>query len=81
MRILEAAGYECMRSAGSHGKFDVLAWNQSQVRFIQIKLDCKPTQVELEALRGYDNIPVWCTVELWTFTTGSKTPQIKVFRQ
>lgn len=79
MRILENCGYECIRSAGSHGMFDVIAWNKSGVRFIQIKLDCKPTLAELEGLQECRSIPAGCTVELWTFKTGSKAPLIRVF--
>jgi Holliday junction resolvase len=37
MRILEAAGYETARTAGSHGLFDVIAINHLGVRLIQLK--------------------------------------------
>ena len=36
MKQLEAVGYEAMRTAGSHGIFDVIATGPT-VRFIQIK--------------------------------------------
>ena len=34
---LESAGYSCVRSAGSHGGADVVAWNQTRLRLIQVK--------------------------------------------
>ena len=37
MEILEEAGYEAMRTAGSHGIFDVCGYGPCGVRFIQVK--------------------------------------------
>jgi len=34
---LEEVGYETMRTAGSHGLFDVIAYGPSNARFIQVK--------------------------------------------
>ena len=34
---LKADGYEAVRTAGSHGKADVIAWNDNLIRFIQCK--------------------------------------------
>ncbi len=34
---LEAVGYEAMRTAGSHGLFDVIGYGATGVRMIQIK--------------------------------------------
>lgn len=36
-KILEAAGYETARTAGSHGPFDVIAVGPLGVRLIQLK--------------------------------------------
>jgi Holliday junction resolvase-like predicted endonuclease len=36
-RMLERDGYEVARSAGSHGPADLIAWNEREIRFIQIK--------------------------------------------
>lgn len=37
MKILKALGYQVARTAGSHGKADVIAWNDNHIRFIQVK--------------------------------------------
>jgi len=35
--LLEKQGYACQRAAGSHGAFDVIAWNGKQHLHIQVK--------------------------------------------
>ena len=37
MKILEKNGYTALRTAGSHGFADVIAFNEEHVRFIQCK--------------------------------------------
>ncbi len=37
MRELEAEGYTCLRASGSHGVFDVIAWKETDILFIQCK--------------------------------------------
>ena len=39
MAILKEQGYTCIRSAGSHGPWDVTAVNEHFVRFIQLKVN------------------------------------------
>ena len=74
MHQLRADGYAVLRTAGSHGMYDVIAWNPDTVRFIQIKRDCKPTKGELAALEAA-HVPDGCTKELWTYTTGTGLPE------
>lgn len=40
--FLKANGYKVTRSAGSKGVFDVIAYNESTVRFIQVKTSASP---------------------------------------
>lgn len=37
MKRLREEGYECIRTAGSHGPFDVVAIGPQGVRFVQVK--------------------------------------------
>lgn len=37
MNQLRARGYKVMRSAGSHGLIDVIAWNKDELVFYQVK--------------------------------------------
>jgi Holliday junction resolvase len=46
----EAEGYIVKRVAGSKGTADLIAVKDSQVYFIQVKVNRKPTQTELDKL-------------------------------
>lgn len=48
MDIFAKLGWYASRAAGSHGKFDVIAWNTKRLRFIQ----CKTTLSKIR-LRAY----------------------------
>jgi Holliday junction resolvase len=39
MHALRAGGWECFRTAGSHGRFDVIAYHKElkKIKFIQVK--------------------------------------------
>jgi predicted RNA binding protein YcfA (HicA-like mRNA interferase family) len=74
IRQLRDDGYAVLRTAGSHGMYDVVAWNRHEVLFIQIKRDCKPTRGELAALEAA-HVPAGCSKELWTYTTGVGAPE------
>ena len=64
-RILEAAGYDTVRSAGSKGMWDVIAWNRLGARFIQVKAgDCSPSRLEREAIDAAV-VPDGATKEIW----------------
>lgn len=79
MRILEVAGYDCIRSSGSHTLWDVVAINKSQVRFIQVKINCKPIPAEKEAMELFI-VPDNCSKELWVFRDYIKMPDIKIIK-
>lgn len=79
-RILALAGFESARSAGSKGKVDVIAWNQTSVRLIQVKAGAAAmyiSPVEYEALKSVVRPPN-STVELWRFPDHCREPLIEV---
>jgi len=62
-RFLMMMGFFAMRSAGSHGPFDVVAIDRDQVLFIQCKLGSSfPSNEELNTLyslgRKYGAVPI-----------------------
>lgn len=67
---LKRHGYEVVRSAGSKGMFDLVAWNTTIIRFIQVKSGDAPTK---EALTDIDNckLPPNSFAELWHYTNGA----------
>jgi len=68
---LREAGYTATRSAGSHGIYDVIAWNEHEVKFIQVKFNCYPTKSEIELFLG-DKIPNNTTKEVWIYLKGKQ---------
>lgn len=61
--LYKSKGYFVMRSAGSRGAFDLLAYDKYNVIFIQCK-NHKPTKVELADFHRAV-IPDFCRKELW----------------
>ena len=45
-RMLEEAGYYCVRAGGSLGLFDLAAFSRGGCRFVQVKTNRKPKQKE-----------------------------------
>ncbi len=79
MKLLRETQWRCARTAGSHGQFDVIAWNKRKVRFIQVKFDCKPTNKESWLLERAV-VPRGSTKEVWVWTTRDPEPKIEVIR-
>lgn len=65
-KILSDQGYTCILSAGSKGAFDVIAYNEDHVRFIQSKYNNKPSlhQNDMRKIKSL-KVPGFCTKELW----------------
>ena len=53
MRILEAAGYRCTRSAASLGDWDIVAIGTTDVVLVQCKTRDWPGAMEMRALQDY----------------------------
>jgi len=45
IHMLKEQGYAAQRTAGSHGPFDIIAWNADSIRLIQIKGTRGPTAI------------------------------------
>lgn len=72
MSDLRRAGWECVRSAGSHGAVDVVAWNDTAARLIQVKKDAYISRDEREALQALI-APANATVEIWRRAGAGRT--------
>ena len=82
-KTLEDEGYVSLRTAGSHGSFDIIAFNGSIVRFIQ----CKATRNKNPTVKSYKEelniikdiiVPECVTKELWIYSTNDRGKVIKV---
>jgi hypothetical protein len=51
MALLETAGYDAYRTAGSHGLFDVIGVSNAGIVLVQCKLNCMPGTCEIEAMK------------------------------
>ena len=51
--MFEAIGGKCVRSAGSHGPFDVIVFLKPAVFLIQVKANRKPDAAEIERMRNF----------------------------
>jgi Holliday junction resolvase len=61
---LERQGFTVVRSAGSKGPVDLVAWNHVTMRFIQVKALGAARKADIEKLQDLD-CPVNASVELW----------------
>jgi len=79
-------GYYSIRTAGSHSKFDVIAFRLDAeegalIRTIQSKSGKKPviSKAELKELQYLRKmLPSIVSVELWLWTKGISEPEIKI---
>lgn len=53
MVILEAAGYQCCKSAASLGAWDIIGIGSIDLVLVQVKSNQWPGSVEMETLRGF----------------------------
>ena len=78
IKLLEAAGYLCIRSSASLGPFDVIAAARQGFRCIQVKSNRWPGSVEKEGLRAAaKELPPNATVECWRWDDNAREPLIK----
>lgn len=71
---LEAEGYCTTRAAGSKGKVDVIAWNATDIRFIQVKTFLTKVGSYAADIRALEamTFPTGSTVELWVRKRGQR---------
>lgn len=53
IRLLEASGYLCCRSAASLGAWDIVAVSSTDVCLVQVKSSQWPGTVEMEVLKNF----------------------------
>jgi Archaeal holliday junction resolvase (hjc) len=78
MKILQAAGYNTTRAAGSFGMFDVIAINAQGLRLIQVKTNRDASPIERETIALFDGLPPNAIKEIWIFRDYAKEPIIKI---
>lgn len=78
IRLLEASGFLCSRSAGSLGLFDVVGVGPLGVRLVQVKSGtARLSGVEREAITQL-RVPANTTKEYWRFLPRATAPVIEV---
>lgn len=77
MRLLEAAGFQAFRMAGSHSPVDVIGVSPLGIRLIQVKSGrAGVTPLEREALKTLER-PENSTVEVWRWKDRAREPLIE----
>jgi Holliday junction resolvase len=74
--LLEAAGYECVRAAGSHGPFDLVGFSRTDVVLVQVKSRDWPGSVEMEALQLFA-VPPNARKLIHRWRDGARQPDVK----
>jgi hypothetical protein len=57
IRLLEAAGYECVRAAGSLGVFDIVGISKTDIVLVQVKSNRNAGPAEIEAIQLFPAPP------------------------
>jgi uncharacterized protein with GYD domain len=76
MRILEAAGYRCTRSAASLGEWDIVAIGANDVVLVQCKTRDWPGSVEMAVLREFVT-PQFVRKLVHRWRDGCSTPDVR----
>jgi Holliday junction resolvase len=77
MKLLEAAGYLCMRAGASLGVFDVLALGAHDIKAIQVKSGTRYcSALEREQLQLVQ-VPPNVSKEIWRFPDRCRAPLIE----
>ena len=76
MRLLEASGYQTLRSAGSHSPFDVVGYNRTGCVFVQVKTNEWPAPAEMETLQAIQ-LPANCAKIVHRWDDRKSTPQVR----
>lgn len=81
IRFLSERGYGTVRSAGSKGVFDVVAYNDAIVRFIQIKStkSKRPSYKKDVSQITETQVPEFASRELWVYTSGKGWTKVMVW--
>ena len=75
MQLLEVAGYDCIRAAGSHGTWDVIGVGTAGVLLVQVKYNTPPSASEWEAMREAP-APTNATKLVHLYKRGKHAPEV-----
>lgn len=76
MRLLEAAGYLCIRAAGSHSPFDVVAVGAGSILLVQCKTNEWPSPAEMETI-GNIRVPAGVSKVVHRWQDRVRLPLVK----
>lgn len=76
IRILEDAGYQCIRSAASKGVFDLVAVKSDDIIFCQVKSGRWPGRAEMDAIANFE-MPPNCRRIIHRWRDGQADPDIR----
>jgi Holliday junction resolvase len=76
IRVLEAAGYACTRSAASLGAWDIVGIGSTDFVLCQVKTRDWPGAEELEALRAF-RCPANCRKIIHRWRRFQKLPDVR----
>lgn len=76
IKLLEASGYRCIRSAGSHSPWDVIAIGPTDIVLCQVKSNEWPRAHELEAMRMFP-APANCRKVIHRWRNHARYPDVK----
>ena len=76
MKLLEAAGYRCLRSAGSFGDWDFLAVGPTDLVLVQVRSRDFPGPMERQALAEWGPCPTNTRKLLHRWTRYGRMPDV-----
>ena len=76
IRLLEALGYRCTRSAASLGEWDIIAIGTTDVVLVQVKTRDWPGSVEMETLREF-RVPPNCRRLVHRWKDRQRQPDVR----
>lgn len=76
-RLLEAAGYTVTRAAGSKGVADLVAWNATGFRLVNVKSGTGRASARERAALARCAVPLNTTREIWRFPDRCRAPMIE----
>lgn len=76
IRLLEAAGFKCCRSAASLGAWDIVGVSSTDVCLVQVKSNAWPGSVEMEILKGFP-VPPNCRRLVHRWRDRQRFPDVR----
>jgi len=76
MRLLEASGYECTKSGGSLGAWDIIGIGSNDFVLVQVKSNAWPGTVEMETLKNF-RCPANCKRLVHRWKDYARQPDVR----